>query len=80
MSKLLDWITVNSWAVAGILVVAAVVGYAVTRPVALRGSSSDDTTAWVAFCMSLYPDTRSNESEDNAETLSDSESSIDGGD
>ena len=70
----------NSWAVAGILVVAAVIGYAVTRPVALRGASSDDPTAWIAFCMGLYPDTRPKESEDNAEALDDGESSTDAGD
>ncbi|MGI9389104.1 MAG: hypothetical protein ACR2O1_03525, partial [Boseongicola sp.] len=80
MSGILDWITLNSWAVAGVAVVAAVVGYAVTRPTALRGISSDDSNAWVAFCMGLYPDTRQGQIDDNAEASDNTNSSIDGSD
>lgn len=74
MNRFLDWITLNSWAVAGVLVVAAVLGYSVTRPAALRGASSDDPTPWVAFCAGLYADTRRGQSEDDAEALDDAES------
>lgn len=79
MSRTLDWITLNSWAVAAVLIVAAVVGYAITRPAALRGASSDDPTAWLAFCMGLYPDTRPGPGDDPAST-DDSGSGSDGGD
>ena len=80
MSNFLDWITLNPWAVAGVAVVVAVIGYAITRPAALRGASSDDSDAWVAFCMGLYPDTRPGQSDENAEASDSSDSWSDGGD
>ena len=58
MGEILDWITLNPWALVLVIVAAAITGYAATRPAALRGASSDDPTPWVAFCMGLYPDTR----------------------
>lgn len=59
MTEALDWITVNPWAVAAIFIAFSVLGYAVTRPVALRGAAArNDPTAWIMLCMGLYPDTR----------------------
>ena len=80
MSSILDWITLNPWAIASVAVVAAVLGYAVTRPAALRGASSDDPNAWIVFCMGLYPDTRSGPSDDTDDTWDSSDSWSDGGD
>jgi hypothetical protein len=82
MSSLLDWITLNSWAIALAAVAFACVGYALTRPVALRGSSStDDPTIWAAFCMGLYPDTRKvDDDNDEGASIDGADAGIDGGD
>ncbi len=82
MSSVLDWITLNSWAVALAAVAFACVGYAVTRPVALRGSSSsDDPTIWAAICMGLYSDTRKAKDENGeGESIDSADAGIDGGD
>lgn len=80
MSLILDWITLNPWAIALGVVFAAITGYAVTRPAALRGKSVDDPDPWVAFCMGLYPDTRSNQDETNDNTADIQDTSSDAGD
>jgi len=79
MSGLLDWITLNPWAVALAAVAFACAGYALTRPVALRGSAStDDPTIWVAVCMGLYPDTRKGAGDDDQqESVEGAESNVD---
>ena len=82
MSSLLDWITLNSWAVALAAVAFACVGYALTRPMALRGSSSsDDPTVWAAICMGLYSDTRKAKDDDGEdEPVYSADTGFDGGD
>ncbi|QMU57500.1 MAG: hypothetical protein GKR98_04360 [Boseongicola sp.] len=74
MSEFLDWIILNSWAAAAFAVVFSVVGYAITRRTALRGASNDDSNPWIAFCVSLYPDTRKH-SDDDTGTASDQDTS-----
>ncbi len=81
MSSLLDWITFNSWAVALAAVAFACVGYALTRPVALRNASpNSDPTVWAAFCMGLYPDTRrAKDDNDDGEHIDRADVGVDGG-
>ena len=81
MSSILDWITLNPWAVALAAIAFACGGYALTRPAALRGASSgNDPSLWVAFCMGLYPDTRKAKGDDEGEPIESADTGIDGGD
>lgn len=80
MSNFLDWIILNSWAVALTAVIAAIAGYAITRPAALRGASSDDPNAWLVFCTGLYPDTRADQNGDDTQCSDGGDSFSDAGD
>lgn len=80
MSEFLDWVTQNSWAVALAGVTFAVVGYALTRPAAVHGRDTDDSSAWVIFCMALYPDTRRDRDDDVSDDRDEDTGGAGGGD